>query len=108
MTAIFVPPVDDRDRFIIAADAFWDRFTFNERAKLNVAQQHNPADSNVLQIAAAKRRLRQLDIDRDGEVKLHSNRITNFVNDMVADTILTAPRAALILTTPGTDDELPA
>lgn len=35
-----------KDRHVIAADAFWNRFTFAERVKLNVAQQHNPADSS--------------------------------------------------------------
>jgi hypothetical protein len=96
-----------KNRWIITAKAFWDRFTFNERADFLIASQIDLAASNGVKRAAAKRQLRRQDIDRDGVVRLKSNKIEDFVNGLETDGILSAGRAAEILTTPGAEDELP-
>lgn len=96
-----------KNRWVITAEAFWDRFTFNERADFLIASQIDLTAGNGVKRAAAKRQLRRQDIDRYGVVRLKSNKIGDFVNGLEADGILSAGRANEILTTPGTPEELP-
>jgi hypothetical protein len=100
--------VTRRKIWVISTTAFWDRFTTNERADFLIASQIDLTAATAVRRAAAKRQLRRQDIDREGIVRLKSSKTQAFVNDMVTDGILTAPRADAILNTPGTDDELPA
>ena len=83
--------------YVIDAQDFWDRFTFAERTQLEIAEQHNPADTNAKQKAAAQRRLRRRDIDRNGTVNLQKNWTVSYVTDMETDGIIAAGRAAVLL-----------
>lgn len=96
-----------RNRFIITAEAFWDRFTLNERADFLIASQIDLTAGNNAKRAAAKRQLRRQDIDRGGIVRLKSQKLQSFVTDLETDGILSAGRAAEILTTPASEGELP-
>ena len=107
MTDLVTVPQNSKAVGIITSEAFWGRFTFNERADFLIASQIDLSAGNSAKRAAAKRQLRRQDIDRDGIVRLKSKKIEDFVNGLETDGILSAGRAAQILTAPGADDELP-
>lgn len=88
----------------IRTEAFWERFTQAELVDYDVAMQHNPADTNAAKKAAAKLRLFKADADQTGYRKLTATKVISFVTGL-EPAILVAGRAAVILTTPITDDE---
>jgi len=91
---VFTPAVQGPP--IIPAQDFWDRFTKAERIALDIAEQHNPADTNAKQKASAERRLRRRDIDRNGSVNLSKNWVTQYLLDMETDGIIAVGRAAVL------------
>lgn len=94
-------------RFVITVEAFWARFTLNERADILIAEQIDLSAGQPAKRAAAKRQLLHKDIDAMVAVKLKSTKVAGYVNDLEAAGILSAGRADGILTTPGADGELP-
>lgn len=90
----------------IRADAFWDRFTQSELVAYEVACQHNPADTQANQNRSAKLRIFRREADNMGMVDLANAKVQSKMNGlMITESILTAPRATTILTTPITADE---
>ena len=90
----------------IRASALWARFTNAERIAYNVQMQHNPADTAANQNRSAKLRIFREDVGSDGFADLSSTTTQSKFNGlMVTESILTAPRATTILTTPITADE---
>jgi hypothetical protein len=88
----------------IRTEAFWERFTNNELVDIDVAMQHNPADTNNAKKAAAKLRIFKADADASGYRKLDANKVTSFVQGL-EPALIAAGRAATILNTPITADE---
>jgi hypothetical protein len=94
------PPPKPAGPRIVQAQDFWDLFTKAERILLDIAEQHNPADTLAKQKASAERRLRHRDIDRDGHINMDKNWVSQYLTDMETDGILAAGRANAILTAP--------
>lgn len=95
-----VIPQPQRNKWLISSEAFWDRFSLNERADLLIACVIDTTKSQAIQRAAAKRLMRKQDIDAAGTINLKNNKIEAFVKGLEADSILQAGRADIILTTP--------
>ena len=88
----------------IRTDKFWERFNVAELVDYDVAMQHNPADTTNAKRAAGKLRVFQRQMDIKGFVPLGAQKIIDFVNGL-APSVLTAARAAAILSAPITADE---
>lgn len=101
------PSPQEKSAWIIRVDAFWDRFTMTERADLLIASQIDPAATQAVKRAAARRQLRVADINNDPFVRLKAGKIEGFVTSLETDGVLAAGRATVILGTPATPEEQP-
>ena len=93
-------------RVLISTEAFFDRFTFQERVNLDVAMQHDSAATNAVKRDAAKRRVRIADLRSLPTINLGKKWVQNFVRELETDGILGVGRADAILLPPINDSEV--